>query len=148
VTLKNSTDIVGAGEGLLIKGTAGEVFTIAKSSSDATFSATNLLVGCTSETVLGTNANYYVLVNDGTGTAEFQSLAENGATIPAGKAYLDASTTSGARLSIVFDDATAIKTVDAAAKSGVQADGKYLEKGKIVIVKNGTKFNANGQRMK
>ena len=136
---------VAAGEGLMLKGTVGATITIPVAASGTAISG-NKLVGCTSETVLAKNASYYVLVNNN--GAEFQSLADYGATIPAGKAYLDASTTSGARLSIVFDDATAIKTVDASAKSGAQADGKYLEKGKIVIVKNGTKFNANGQRMK
>jgi len=135
---------VAAGEGLMLKGTVGATITIPVAASGTAISG-NKLVGCTSETVLAKNASYYVLVNnDG---AEFQSLEDNGATIPAGKAYLNAAV-SGARLSIVFDDATAIKDVDASVKAGAQADGKYLEKGKIVIVKNGTKFNANGQRMK
>ena len=143
-----STDSEGvaAGEGLMLKGTVGATITIPVAASGNSISG-NKLVGCTSSTNLTANANYYVLVNDGNNEAEFQSLAVNGATIPAGKAYLNA-TGALARLSIVFDDATAIKDVDASVKSGVQADGKYLEKGKIVIVKNGTKFNANGQRMK
>jgi hypothetical protein len=152
VTMKLTTATVPAGEGLMLKGTAGATITIPVAASGTAIDG-NLLKGCTTSTALEVNAtsgyNNYVLVNNG-GTAEFQSLAENGATIPAGKAYLQNGTYSaGARLSIVFEeDATAIKAVDASVKSGAQADGKYLEKGKIVIVKNGTKFNANGQRMK
>lgn len=141
-----------ANTGLVLKGTAGASYNIPVTNSAAT-PASNLLVGCIVNTTVAADAtsgfNNYVLVNEG-GIAEFQSLVDFGATVTAGKAFLkNGAVSSPARLSIVFeDDATAIKTVDAAAKSGAQADGKYLEKGKIVIVKNGTKFNANGQRMK
>ena len=138
---------VAAGEGLMLKGTAGATITIPVVGSGSAI-AGNKLVGCTSSTPLTANANHYVLVNN-SGTAEFQSLATNGATIPAGKAYLNASG-AGARLSIVFEDegVTAIKAIDAFDNSNAQADGKRLENGKIVIVKNGVKFNTNGQKIK
>jgi hypothetical protein len=138
---------VAAGEGLMLKGTAAAIITIPVAASGTSIDG-NKLVGCTSSTVLSANADYYVLVNND-GTAEFQSLQTNGATIPAGKAYLNASG-AGARLSIVFEgeDVTAIKDIDTFDNSGAQADGKHLEKGKIVIVKNGVKFNANGHKIK
>ncbi|MBR3480769.1 MAG: hypothetical protein IKH32_08800 [Prevotella sp.] len=138
---------VAAGEGLMLKGTAGATITIPVVASGTSIDG-NKLVGCTSSTTLTANANYYVLVNNG-GIAEFQSLADNGATIPTGKAYLNASGAT-ARLSIVFDDkgVEAIKDIDKSDKSGSQADGKYIEKGKIVIEKNGMKFNTNGQKIK
>ena len=137
---------VAAGEGLMLKGTVGATITIPVVGSGSAI-AGNKLVGCTSSTSLTANDDYYVLVNNG-GIAEFQSLATNGATIPAGKAYLNAS--AGARLSIVFEDegVTAIKAIDAFDNSNAQADGKRLENGKIVIVKNGVKFNTNGQKIK
>ena len=61
------------------------------------------------------------------GTAEFQSLASNGATIPAGKAYLNAPS-NGARLTIIFDETTGI--------SSVNADGM-----------DASVYKLNGQRM-
>ena len=149
VTLKTTTDIVNSDEGLLIKGTAGETFTIAKSSSDATFSQTNLLVGCPNGETLTQNANYYVLVSNG-GTAEFQSLATNGATIPAGKAYLNAGATNARSLSIVFDEnETGIKKIESVASNkengayynlagqriAQPTKGLYIVNGKKVVIK-------------
>ena len=143
-----------ANTGLVLKGTAGASYNIPVTNSAAT-PASNLLVGCIVNTTVAADAtsgfNNYVLVNEG-GTAKFQSLVENGATVTAGKAFLKngAYVPSPARLNIVFEDegVTAIKAIDASEISGAQADGKYLEKGKIVIVKNGVKFNANGQKVK
>ncbi len=54
-----------------------------------------------------------------------------------------------ARLTIKFDDTTAINAIEAAeAEDGALKDGKYLIDGKIVIVKNGVKYSANGQILK
>ena len=94
---------VAAGEGLMLKGTAGATVSIPVVVSGSNIDG-NLLVGCTTSTVLGPNPNYYVLVNNG--GAEFQSLKDNSATIPAGKAYLDASAAGAKSLKIVFDDET------------------------------------------
>lgn len=93
-----------AGTGLLLKGTAGETYSIPVAASGETVSG-NLLVGCTTETVLGANANYYVMVNNND-IAVFQCLDQKGATIPAGKAYLNVAAGAGARLSFSFDDDT------------------------------------------
>jgi hypothetical protein len=112
-TVKN--DVI-AGEGLMLKGNVGAIITIPVVASGTAIDG-NLLKGCTVETVLGKNSisgyNNYVLVNNGE-TAEFQSLVDNGATIPAGKAYLQNGTYSaGARsLSIVFaDESTGIEAM-------------------------------------
>jgi hypothetical protein len=49
----------------------------------------------------------------------------------------------------IEDDFTGINAIEAAeAKAESPKDGKYLVKGKIVLVKNGVKFNANGQILK
>ena len=130
----------------MLKGTAGATVTIPVVASGEALSG-NKLVGCTSETKLAANAAYYVLVNNG-GTAEFQSLSENGATIPAGKAYLNAGGGS-ARLSIVFDEeTTGIKSLTPALSEGNGAiynlrgqrvaqpgKGLYIVNGKKVIIK-------------
>ena len=105
-----ATGITPANMGLLLKGTAGSIYAIPTTTSDATFSATNLMKGVGPlETALAVDAtsgyNNYVLVNNG-GTPVFQSLVENGATIPGGRAYLQNGTFSGGArsLSIAFDE--------------------------------------------
>ena len=58
---------------------------------------------------------------------------------------------SGARLTISFDgeDPTAINAIEAAeAEDGALKDGKYIIDNKVVIVKNGVKYSANGQILK
>jgi hypothetical protein len=126
--ISTDKDDVIAGEGLMFKGTPGAVVTIPVVASGTAIDG-NLLVGCTTQTVLGINSNYYVLVNN-SGTPEFQSLAINGATIPAGKAYLNAPT-AGARLSIAFDDeTTGIVNLPTANSKG-----------------EGAVYNLNGQRV-
>ena len=99
-----------ANTGLLLKGTAGQEYNIPVAASAAT-PASNLMVGCIVNTTVAADAtskfNNYVLVkNSVTEEAEFQSLAGNGATIPAGKAFLkNGAYSAGARsLTIVFDD--------------------------------------------
>ena len=96
---------VAAGQGLALKGTPDATVTIPIAASGTAIDG-NKLVGCTTSTPLGVNANYYVLVNN-SGTAEFQRLDTNGATIPAGKAYLDLTgVTLAPTLSIVFENET------------------------------------------
>ena len=130
VKITKIDDNVEAGEGLILKGTVGATITIPVAASGSDID--NYLVGCPSETVLSANANYYVLVNNG-GTAEFQCLDTNGATIPAGKAYLNAGSTN-ARLSIVFDDDET---------TGVQE----LKNSRIEGLKTGNYYNLSGQRV-
>ena len=107
---------VAAGEGLMLKGTSGATITIPVAASGEVISG-NMLKGCTTSTVLAADAtsgyNNYVLVNNN-GTAEFQSLVENGATIPAGKAYLQNGTYSSVKaLRIVFEDTeTGVESIE------------------------------------
>ncbi len=68
------------------------------------------------------------------------------------KAYLkiakDTFGSGTARLTLRFDDATAINAIEATeAEDGALKDGKYLIEGKIVLVKNGVKYGANGQKL-
>lgn len=115
MTSTDKNDVI-AGEGLMLKGNVGAIITIPVVASGTAIDG-NLLKGCTVETVLGKNSisgyNNYVLVNNG-GTAEFQSLVDNGATIPAGKAYLQNGTyrADARSLSIVFaDESTGIEAM-------------------------------------
>jgi len=144
VVIESTTTSVPAGEGLLLKGTAGDAVKI-NIADEGTAIYGNKLVGCKEATTLTANANYYVLVNNN--GAEFQCLDTNGATIPAGKAYLNAGR-AGARLSIVFsDEATGISAVENADMQNVQyynlngqrtmapQKGLYIVNGKKVVLK-------------
>lgn len=144
---QKSNEAVATGTGLLLKGTANETYSIPVAASGTDISSGNLLIGCTSETVLGNNSvsgyNNYVLVNN-SGTAEFQSLIANGATIPAGKAYLQNGTYSATvkALSIVFEDtATGIRSID---------NGPLDPEGRLTpqeLTMDDAVFNLAGQRV-
>ena len=145
VTMASTTQAVQAGEGIMLKGTANATVTIPVVATGTAISG-NKLVGCTATTELTANASYYVLVNN-SGTAEFQCLDTNGATIPAGKAYLNAGR-AGSRLSIMFsDDAASISSVENANMQNAQyynlngqrtlapQKGLYIVNGKKVVLK-------------
>ena len=147
IVMTSTDQTVAAGEGLMLKGTAGATITIPVAASGDAISG-NMLVGCTTLTEGVSGSDKYVLVNN-KGTAEFQNLGTHSANIPAGKAYLDVLS-GGARLAIVFedDDPTAINAIEAAeSNDGALKDGKYLIDGKIVLVKNGVNYGANGQKL-
>ena len=135
VTL-TSVNSAPANTGLVLKGTVGQEYTIPVTASVAT-PELNKMVGCIVGTDVTTpNANYYVLVNN-SDIAEFQCLSgtytDNKVTIPAGKAYLDATATSGnSKLRIVFadDESTDIQTIQ---NSELKGSGEY--------------YNLSGQRV-
>ena len=142
-----------ANTGLVLKGTAGESYNIPVGTSAET-PASNLLVGCIVETTVAKDAtsgfNNYVLVNE-SGTAKFQSLVDNGATVGAGKAFLkNGAYSTGARsLQIVFDDETTgisrIENKELKVENSVYdlqgrrmtkpSKGLYIVNGKKVIMK-------------
>ena len=157
VTPTEATGNVAAGEGLILSGTAGATITIPVATSGDEISG-NLMKGCPSgATITSSTANYanfYVLVN-GTSEAVFKNLQDwikggNSVTIPEGKAYLDATGTSGANqargLRISWGGITGVENVEA-AEATAKKNGAYLENGKIAIYKDGKKFNAAGAKL-
>ena len=147
VGLTEASGKVEEGTGLLVKGAKGSYTVYATKKSEADELTDNLLVGCLRETTLDANANFYVLSVGEGNRAEFQSLSENGATIPAGKAYLNA-TGAGSRLIINFDDVTGINAVENAPLTlencynlqgqkveNVKKGGLYIINGKKVVIK-------------
>lgn len=104
VTMRKCTDIVDAGTGLMIKGTAGETFTIDATHESATLSETNLMVGLPNggEAPVGT----YVFGWPAADASDYGFYYVNisAAALGAGKAYLNTGGGSGARLNITFDD--------------------------------------------
>ena len=153
--LPTSSSAVQAGEGILLKGTAGATITIPVVASGSAI-AGNLMVGCPIATAITSEtANYdkcYVLGIESE-QAVFQNVknhidGSNTVNIPAGKAYLNATASNGARsMSIVFaDDVTGVANVEAASEAKAK-EGKFIENGKLVIVKNGVKYNAAGAKL-
>lgn len=157
VTMTEATGTVAVGTGLMLKGTASTEYQIPVASSGTNLSSTNKLVGCTSETSITSSTsnyqNFYVLVNTAS-QAELQNIntyvaGGNTVTIPAGKAYLDATGVSAARLTMVFDDeATGISDV-CGQKEGTgeeyfnlsgqrishPAKGMFIRNGKKIMIK-------------
>ena len=90
--------------------------------------------------------NYFGLKKN---TLTFGLFDPSDVAIPADKAYLKVSEGAGARLDISFDgEAPTGISAFAETEDGVQQDGKFLEDGQIVIVRNGVKYRANGQIVK
>ena len=69
--------------------------------------------------------------------------------MPAGKAYLNATASNGARgLRIALgENITGINEATQAAEAA-EKNGKFIINGQLVIKKNGKMFNANGAQMK
>lgn len=96
-----------------------------------------------------TAKNNYVLQMNG-GVVAFYNVKETGLKVGAYRAYLTMPEESEARAVLFFpEDPTAINTIEAAdaETEGGLKDGKYLIGNKIVLVKNGVKFGANGQKL-
>ncbi len=139
LNLSDAQGKVPAGTGLLLNGEAGsyDIPVIASASPVGT----NKLVACTSETVLPVNADHYVLVNDG--GAVFQNLSEHGATIHAGKAYLNLSGASAPSIIRIVDEnnnATDIQSVEEIDKAV-----KFLENGQLLIKRGNIIYDAMGR---
>ena len=106
VTLTTTDAKVDAGEGLMIKGTSGETFTIGVTNADATFSGTNKLVGLPNGGTVEKNNHNYVF-GWATATPEspgFYLINDTEPVLGAGKAYLHADADLSARLSIDFEE--------------------------------------------
>ena len=149
VTLTPTTAKVNAGEGLMIKGNAGDDFTIAVTADDATLTGDNLLVGLPTGGTVAKNNNNYVF---GWATASdpgFYLVNDTEPVLGAGKAYLHTTAALGARLYFNFEDeATGINDVrgnmsdvrgeyfDLQGRKVAQpTKGLYIVNGKKVVIK-------------
>ncbi len=137
---------VPANTGLLLKGDAGTV-TIPVVASSSTNVEANKLVGVNAATEIAANAGYVLMGSPSLGF--YQNT--NAFTVGANTAYLPSNFDgSGARdFFRLEDDFTGINAIEAAeAKAEGLKDGKYLIGNKVVLVKNGVKYSANGQILK
>lgn len=151
VTLTSTTQTVQAGEGIMVKGTAGETFTIGVAASGTAISG-NLLKGqtTTGDVAASTDGTYhYVFGFESASKYGFYNLTA-ATSVAAGKAYLEttsALTSGGSRLSIVFDDeVTGINDVKANMSDGrgeyINLQGQRVDNPKKgLYIVNGMKIN-------
>ena len=148
VTLAETGATVPAGEGLMIKGEAGETFTIDVAGSGTAIDG-NLLVGLPAGGTVAANANNYVFGWTDEKEPGFYFVNSTEPTLGLGKAYLHTKTTLGARLNFFFDDETTGITNNnreditnnreyfnlAGQRVDQPAKGLYIVNGKKVVVK-------------
>lgn len=91
--------------------------------------------------------NSYVLQNNNSKVGFYKVAAEKQPTVGAYRCYLTDGENQGRAAFFFRGDITGVDNVEAAAEATLK-DGKYLENGKIVIVKNGVKYNAAGAQVK
>ena len=143
---------VPAGEGVVLyKDVEGaEAIAVPKTASATTISD-NEMVGVTERVTVcksgGTGMYNYILQSDGSGGATFNMALDEGAYMPAGRAYLSTAydaTAVGSRLSVAFDeaqtaDAATPKAAAAATHAVYDMQGRRLaaaghKKGRVLIV--------------
>lgn len=151
-TSKNSSEVrltqvigtVAPGTGLILRGSGNATAEVEVVESGDNYS-NNLLVGVLSTPATINSASKYVLVLKD-GMPKFADTAGTSATVPAGKAYLDAPGSMSRQLIVSFDDdVTAITAVSSQATSEVvvyDLQGRRVanpQKGLFIV--NGKKVN-------
>lgn len=148
VTKSQVTGTVPAGTGLLLKGAEGSYTIPVVGSSSTDVSANKLVAGTGASVSKEDGKTKYVLGVSASSEAEFQKIDGTAATVAKGKAYLQFNEVISARsMSFEGDEITGIENVAAPAEATLK-EGKFIENGQLVIVKNGVKVNAAGQQMK
>ena len=136
-------EVIPADNAVILRSSSGSYGLMYSTEDEVTFTQTNSLLGTDEDLNNPSYGSIYVLSAEG-GEVGFYKLA-NGITIPAHKAYIDLSGVSSAprRLRFVFDATTGVEQTNDAVKCV-----KYMENGVLVIEKNGTRCNAQGQTIK
>lgn len=136
-------DIVPAGTALLVEGTEGVYDPVVAVSDEA--APTNLLKGSdVAETTTG-DGKHYKLANGESGLGFYYAEAGGAAFMnKAHRAYLVLGG-SEARSFVSFENGAA--SVKGLQNSGTKRSGKFIENGRIVMMKNGIKYNVVGQKL-
>ncbi len=156
VATMNKVDNVPAGTPVLLYKDGGATEDIPVMTGAAAVSDNDLVAGnstTATEGVATTDGGYTnMILNNVGGNVGFYFA--NGQTVAANRAYLHIATTlapdavGGARMTMRFagDNITSVANVEAAAEAKAK-EGKFIENGKLVIVKNGVKYNAAGAKL-
>ena len=132
--------VIPADNAVILKSTVTSIVLTPSDADAVTFTATNDLQG--SDTQIATPANCYVLA--GTNGVGFYHY--NGANLNPHKAYVIYSGSNQAphRMPFVFEQTTGVENVQ---NSDIRSQ-KVVENGQLIIIKNGVKYNAQGQIVK
>ena len=136
-----SVDYIKANEGVIVKGEAGQTYTLTPGSGSDSY--TNDLKP--SSAWASHSGTIYCLHNEGVGTTAFYQYT--GSDMPANKAYLQISTTPSSapkRISMRFNQPTAVENVELEA---VKAE-KFIENGQVLIKRGENVYNVQGQIVK
>ncbi len=150
INFKKLTDkLVPANTGVMLSGTANTTMYLpvvaeAEAQSSAFIRGTGAAPGADDD-------YYFFAIKKSAAELTFGTFNPATLVVAKNKAYLkiakDAFGSDAARLTLRFDDTTGINAVEAAESENGLKDGKYLIDGKIVLVKNGIKYSANGQKL-
>lgn len=137
---------VPANEGVVLKAAAGN-YTL-KAATEATALETNYLKAAVTSTTIEPAADHkaYIFANGKNGVG-FYILDSSSSVIAAHKSWLELPEEKATKGFIGFDNPTGIESIHN-AEFLMHNNGKFLENGKIVIVKNNAKYNVAGQSIK
>ena len=155
ITMEKVTGNVAANTGLVLKG-AANTYSLPVVASGTTYNQSsdpkNYLFALdgtfANVNVASTGKNYVMVVQNEEVVWAPVTDGEHLAPAPAGHAalWLDGGGARSMGMSFV-GDITAVENVDAAPAEAKAKDGKFIENGKLVIVKNGAKYNAAGAKL-
>ena len=140
VVFRQVRGTVAANTGLLISGETSKIYV---ADGTGTSYNGNLLKGVLTNTSVN-SANQYVLV-ERNGEAKFADTAGNAATVPAGKAYLEAPSSSSRILSFSFDDGTT--GISAVVTAEQQNTAVYNLQGQRVTTVGKGLYIVNGKKV-
>ena len=146
ITTEAIDKAVPANTPLLLKGTANQTYYIPMAGSGASAVSGNLLVAGTGTAVSSESGKTKYVLSVADEKAVFKKIGTAGATVPAGKAYLEFSEEISARGLFLDGDATAIKNIKVGSDDNIYYDlqgrrvlyptkGLYIVNGKTVVVK-------------
>ena len=145
--IAEGNDVLPAGTAVIFKATSGTITLTESDDTPVAISVTNHLRGVDVDTEISSvvTGTCYVLSGGSNGVGFY--LYEYPNQLKAHKAYIDLNGGGAAQapkhLRFVFDSATAIETTEADVKAE-----KRIENGVLYIIKNGVKYNAQGQTVK
>ena len=145
--IAEGNDVLPAGTAVIFKATSGTITLTESDDAPVAISVTNHLRGVDVDTEISSvvTGTCYVLSGGSNGVGFY--LYEYPNQLKAHKAYIDLNGGGAAQapkhLRFVFDSATAIENTDADVKAE-----KRIENGVLYIIKNGVKYNAQGQTVK
>lgn len=144
--------VIPAETALLLKNAGTVTFGISAGSSTVTpesaLSGSSLLIDVPATK---SGQTLYTLGHESTDNTQYGFFQYTGTQLNPGLAWLVAPDISASQAKYVhfnFGDATAIANIDADTSQMTGHDGKYIVNGSIIILRNGKKYNINGQNIK